>query len=401
MMATEVPPKTGRSDPSAAPRRFKLLKLILFLGAIGFISVAVLGLASRTATTQRFQKVADAAAQFNVQVVSPEKSPASVELQLPGQTHAYYEAPIYAQTNGYLKMWYYDIGAKVKAGDILGEIDTPEVDQELSQAKATLARAKAQLTLAAANFHEAQDIFQRKVTTQRDLNTMQSNYLAQKSTVDGDADAVQRLQALENFKFLRSPFDGIVINRSTDIGDLIVSNSGKKLFIVDQQNPLRVYVHVPESFATEVQVGTKADLSFDEFPGRLFAATVVTTSNAVDPTNRTHLVELHVPNPANELWPSAYTEVHFHLDSAGSIILIPANTLLFRNGGPAIGVVKSDGKVEIRKVQIGKDLGTQLEIVKGLSPTDQLIVNPSDSLNDGIQVHVVEPTQNLSSIAEN
>jgi membrane fusion protein, multidrug efflux system len=300
-----------------------------------------------------------------------------------------------------LKMWYHDIGAKVKAGDILGEIDTPEVDQELSQAQATLATAKAQLALATANFHEAQDIFQKKVTSQRDLDTMQATYLAQQSTVKGDADAVQRLQALENFKFLRAPFDGIVINRSTDIGDLIVSGSGKKLFIVDQENPLRVYVHVPESFATEVQVGTKADLSFDEFPGRLFPATVVTTSDAVDPSNRTHLVELHVPNPSNELWPGAYTVVHFHLESAGRTLLIPANTLLFRSGDSAVGVVKSDGKVEIRKVQIVKDLGTRLEIAKRLSPTDQLVVNPSDSLNDGMKVHVVEPNQNSSSIAEN
>ena len=401
MMTPEVSQKTGSTDTSAAPRRFKRLKLILFLGTISFICVAVLGLASRSATTKKFQKVADAAAQFNVQVVSPEKSPASVELQLPGQTHAYYEAPIYAQTNGYLKKWYYDIGAKVKAGDILGEIDTPEVDQELSQAQATLAMAKAQLTLAAANFHEAQDLFQRKVTSQRDLNTLQSNYLARQATVNGDADAVQRLQALENFKFLRAPFDGIVINRSTDIGDLIVSGSGHKLFIVDQENPLRVYVHVPESFAEEVQVGTKADLRLDEFPGRLFPATVVTTSNAVDPTNRTHLVELHVPNPSNDLWPGAYTEVHFHLDSVGNTLLIPANTLLFRKEGAAVGVVKSDGKVEIRKVQIGKDLGTRLEIVRGVSPTDQLIVNPSDSLSDGMKVHVVEPGQNAGFMARN
>jgi RND family efflux transporter MFP subunit len=401
MMATEVPQKTGRTDTSAAPRRFKLLKLILFLGAIGFICVAVLGLASRSATTKRFQKVADAAAQFNVQVVSPEKSPASVELLLPGQTHAYYEAAIYAQTSGYLKKWYYDIGAKVKAGDILGEIDTPEVDQELSQAKATLAMANAKLALATANVHEAQLLWQTNVDSKRNFETMQSTYLAQKSTVNGDADAVQRLQALENFKFLRAPFDGIVINRSTDIGDLIVSDSGKKLFIVDQQNPLRVYVHVPENFAEEVQVGTKADLSFDEFPGRLFSATVVTTSSAVDPTNRTHLVELHVPNPSNELWPGAYTVVHFHLESVGPTLMIPANTLLFRSGSSAVGVVKADGNVEIRKVQIGKDLGTRLEIAKGLSLTDQLIVNPSDSLNDGMKVHVVEPNQNSGSVAEN
>jgi RND family efflux transporter MFP subunit len=399
MMATEVPQKEAGSDTSAAPRRFKRLKLILFLGAIGLICVAVL-LALRAANTKRFQKVADAATQVDVQVVFPQKPPSSVELQLPGHTYAYYEAPIYAQTSGYLKKWYYDIGAKVKAGDILGEIDTPEVDQELSQAQANLAMAKAQLTLATANFHEAQDLFRRKVTSQRDLETMESTYLAQKSTVDGDGDAVQRLQALENFKFLRAPFDGIVVSRSTDIGDLVVSSSGQKLFIVDQENPLRVYVSVPENFARQLQAGTRADLSLDEFPGRLFPATVVTTSDAVNPTNRTQLVELQVPNPSYELWPGAYTEVHFHLNSVGNTLLIPANTLLFRREGPAVGVVKADGKVEIRKVQIGQDLGTQLEIVKGLSPTDQIIVNPSDSLSTGMVVHVVEPNQKSGSTAE-
>src|ERR1700740_2488474 len=183
MMATEVPQKEAGSDTSAAPRRFKRLKLILFLGAIGFICVAVLGLASRSATTKKFQKVADAAAQFNVQVVPREKSPTSVELQLPGQTHAYYEAAIYAQTSGYLKKWYYDIGAKVKAGDILGEIDTPEVDQELSQAKATLGMANAKLTLAQANYKEAQLLWQTNVDSKRNFETMQSTYLAQKATV--------------------------------------------------------------------------------------------------------------------------------------------------------------------------------------------------------------------------
>jgi RND family efflux transporter MFP subunit len=400
MIAPEVPQKTGSTDTSAAPRRFKRLKLILFLGAIGLICVAVL-VALRSANTKRVRKVADAATQVDVQVAFPQKPPASVELQLPGHTYAYYEAPIYAQTSGYLKKWDYDIGAKVKAGDILGEIDTPEVDQELSQAQATLATAKAQLTLAAANFHEAQRLWQTNVDSKRDFETMQSNYLAQQSTVDGDADAVQRLQALENFKFLRAPFDGIVISRSTDIGDLVVSGSGQKLFIVDQENPLRVYVSVPENFAKQVQVGTKADLSLDEFPGRLFPATVVTTSNAVNPTNRTQLVELQVPNPSNQLWPGAYTEVHFHLNSIGNILLIPANTLLFRREGPAVGVVKSDGKVEIRKVQIGEDLGTELEIVKGLSSTDQIIVNPSDSLSTGMVVHVVQPNQKSGSMAEN
>ena len=399
MKTPKIPEKAGSTDTSAAPRRFKWLKLLLFLGAIGLVSVAIF-LASRTATTKRLQKVTSETIPADVQVVFPQKPPASVELQLPGHTYSYYEAPICAQTSGYLKKWYSDIGAKVKAGDILGEIDTPEVDQELSQAQATLATAKAQLALAAANFHEAQELFQRQVTSQRDLETMQSTYLAQKATVDADADAVQRLQALENFKFLRAPFDGIVVSRSTDIGDLVVSGSGQKLFIVDQENPLRVYVSVPENFAKQVQVGAKADLSLDEFPGRLFSATVVTTSDAVNPTNRTQLVELQVPNPSYELWPGAYTEVHFHLNSVGNTLFIPANTELFQHEGPTVGVVKADGKVEIRKVQISQDLGTQLEIVKGLSPTDQIIVNPSDSLSTGMVVHVVEPDQKSGSMAE-
>ena len=396
MKTPDTPEKAGSTHTSAAPRRFKRLKLLLFLSAIGLLCVAIF-LASRTATTQRPQKVANETTPVDVQVVFPQTPPASIELQLPGHTYAYYEAPIYAQTSGYLKKWYFDIGAKVKAGDILGEIDTPEVDQELSQAEATLATAKAKLTLAATNFDEAKRLWQTNVDSKRDFESMQADYLAQQSTVNGDADAVQRLQALENFKFLRAPFDGIVTSRSTDIGDY-VSGSGQKLFIVDQENPLRVYVGVPENFAKQVHVGTKADLSLDEFPHRLFPATVVTTSNAVNPTNRTELVELQVPNPSFKLWPGAYAEVHFHLNSAGNTLFIPANTLLFRREGPAVGVVQSEGNVEIRKVQIGEDLGTKLEIVKGLSPTDQIIVNPSDSLSTGMKVHVAG--SGSSSIAE-
>jgi RND family efflux transporter MFP subunit len=170
---------------------------------------------------------------------------------------------------------------------------------------------------------------------------------------------------------------------------------------VAQVNPLRVYVSVPENFGKEVHVGTDADLSFDEFPGRHFPATVVTTSSAIDPTSRTLLTELQVPNRSNELWPGAYTVVHFHLTSTGKSLLIPANTLLFRAEGPAVGVVGADGKVEIREIQIGTDLGTQLEIVNGLSATDQLIVNPSDSLSDGMQVHIHKPNLSSRSVAHN
>jgi RND family efflux transporter MFP subunit len=401
MIESAIQQNIERTVTLAASRKFKRLKLILSLAAIAFTCVIVLGLTSRASNTKAFQRVSEDAAQIRVQVVFPQKSPASLELQLPGQTQAFYQAPIFAQTNGYLKNWNHDIGAKVKAGDILGEIDTPEVDQQLSQAQANLAQAKAQLDLAAVTFRRFQDLFQRKVVAQQDFDTQHSNYLAQEATVDSDAAIVRRLEALEDFKLLRAPFDGVVTSRNTDIGALINSGSANTLFTVAQVNPLRVYVNVPENFGQEVHVGTDADLSFDEFPGRHFSATVVTTSGAIDPTTRTLLTQLQIPNRSNELWPGAYTVVHLHLTSTGKSVLVPANTLLFRAEGPAVGVVGADGKVEIRKVQIGTDLGTQLEIVNGLSPTDQLIINPSDSLSDGMEVHIHKPNLSESSVAHN
>ncbi|HYZ73519.1 MAG TPA: efflux RND transporter periplasmic adaptor subunit [Chthoniobacterales bacterium] len=400
MIESKVQPNEP-TQTSPASRKFKRLKLILLLAAIGFACVIILGLTSRAANTKAFQQISNHTAQIRVQVVFPRRSAASLELQLPGQTEAFYEAPIFAQTNGYLKTWNYDIGAKVKAGDILGEIDTPEVDQQLSQAQANLAQAKAQLDLAAVTFRRFQDLVERKVIALQDFDTQHANYLAQQATVNADAAAVRQLEALENFKLLRAPFDGVVTSRNTDIGALINSGSGNALFRVAEVNPLRVYVSVPENFGKEVHAGTDADLSFDEFPGRHFPATVVTTSSAIDPTTRTLLTELQVPNRSNELWPGAYAVVHFHLTNTGKSVLIPANTLLFRAEGPAVGVVGAGGKVEIRMVQIGTDLGTELEIVGGLSPTDQLIVNPSDSLNDGMQVYIQKTNLSSGSIAHN
>jgi RND family efflux transporter MFP subunit len=401
MNASEIPQETEHLGTSTPSRRFKRLKLVLVLAAIAFICFGALGLKLRGANTKEFQRVSQDAAQLRVQIVFPQKSPTSLELQLPGQTQAFYQAPIFAQTNGYLKTWNYDIGAKVKAGDILGAIDTPEVDQQLRQAQANLAQAKAQLDLATVTFRRFQDLVDRKVIAQQDFDTQHANYLAQEATVNSVAAAVRQLEALENFKLLRAPFDGVVTSRNTDIGALINSGSGNALFSVAEVNPLRVYVSVPENFGKEIHVGTDADLSFDEFPGRRFPATVVTTSSAIDPTTRTLLTELQVPNRSNELWPGAYTVVHFHLTSTGKSLLVPANTLLFRAEGPAVGVVRADGKVEIRMVQIGTDLGTQLDIVNGLSPTDQIIVNPSDSLSDGMQVDIHGPSLKSSSVAHN
>jgi RND family efflux transporter MFP subunit len=393
-MESEIAQNSTSSPSPAAPRRFKRLKLFLVLAATGFICLALIGIAIRSADqVKRRQQIANAPQ--DVQVVLPEKPP-TIQLALPGHTHPYYQAPIFAQTTGYLKKWYYDIGARVKAGDILAEIDTPEVDQQLSQAQASLATAQAQFTLDTNNFNEAKKLFETNVDSKRDFETMQSKYLAQQSMVNSFAAALQRLQALENFKTLRAPFDGTVTVRNTDIGDLVVAGSNHILFQVAREDPLRVYVEVPEDFAKEINAGNKAELSFDELPGRLFSATVVATAHAVNLSNRAQLTELQVSNPADELWPGAYTHVHFHVDNAGASLFIPSNTLIFQREGPQVGVVTAEGKVLLRKIQIAQDLGAELEIVKGLSATDQVIVNPSDSLSNGIKVLVVGPIQSSS-----
>ncbi|MBV9874595.1 MAG: efflux RND transporter periplasmic adaptor subunit [Verrucomicrobia bacterium] len=398
-MEPEIAKKSGSDASPANPRLFKRFKLFLALVAIGVIC-AVLGFVIHTTDhAKRRAKVAKVDVQ-DVQVVFPEKPP-TVQLTLPGHTHPFYQAPIYAQTTGYLKKWYYDIGAKVKAGDILAEIDTPEVDQQLSQAQASLATAQAQSALDTNNFNEAKRLLETNVDSKRDFETMQSKYLAQQSVVNSFTAALQRLQALEDFKLLRAPFDGVVTVRNTDIGDLVVTGSNHILFQVAQENPLRVYVQVPEAFAKEIQPSTKAELSFDELPSRLFPATVVATAHAVDPSNRAQLTELQVSNATNELWPGAYTRVHFHVNNSLGGLFIPSNTLIFQREGPQVGVVTEHGQVALHQIQIAQDLGGELEIAKGLSATDQVIVNPSDSLSEGMKIHVVGHIQNKVSVDGN
>jgi RND family efflux transporter MFP subunit len=374
-----------------APKRRRGARLIffLFIAAVCLAALAVYGVFSRSASTAKLEQQANqAASEQTVSVVKPEHLAATVSVELPGQTQAYIQAPVFAQTSGYLKKWYFDIGAQVKAGDVLAEIDTPQVDQQLNQAKATLKQAQASLDLSRVTYQRDQDLLQRRVIAQQDFDTAASDLGVKQATVNADEAAVLSLQALEDFKIVKAPFDGIVTARNTDIGALVNSGSGNPLFVLAQVKPLRVYINVPENMAQDVAVGANTELRFNEFPGKEFSGKVVRTSGAIDPSSRTLLTEVDVPNDSGELFPGAYAQVRLVTGSNNRSVLIPANTLLFRSEGAAVGVVNQNNVVELKKIKIGRDLGTQLEITQGLTLDDRVIINPSDSLAAGQKVKI-------------
>jgi membrane fusion protein, multidrug efflux system len=379
----------GAEATSAPARRSKPRRVRVWLSLVAacFVAVAVIGLISRQLQFKKLQETTGVLDEQFVETVQPEKVPATVTLNLPGQTEAYTQAPIYAQVNGYLRSWYSDIGAKVKMGDVLAEIDTPALDQQLAQARANLKQSQATLWVSQANYNRQIDLLNKKVISQEDFDNQSGDLQAKQATVNAQEANVRQLEAMEAFKVLRAPFDGTVTVRDTDIGALINAGSGNPLFIVSQVSALRAYVNVPESLAASVKAGTKANLTFDTFPGVEFPAQVVATSGAIDPTTRTLQTQLTVPNADGKLFPGSYTTVHFELESDSRSLLVPENVLLFREEGPAVGTVGSDGKVSIRKIKIDRDLGNTLQ-VQGLSESDQIIVNPSDSLADGDLVRV-------------
>jgi RND family efflux transporter MFP subunit len=374
----------GEARAQAKPRR---IGLWLLLAAACLVAAALIGLVARQVQFKKLQQTTSALSEQFVAIVRPEKVPAKVTLNLPGQTQAYTQAPIFAQVNGYLKKWYTDIGAKVKMGDILAEIDTPALDQQLAQTKAALQESQAALWLSQATYNRGLDLVSKKVISQQDFDVQAGDLHVKQATVVADEANVGQLQAMEAFKILHAPFDGMVTARNIDIGALVSTNSSSPLFIVSQVAPLRVYVNVPESLAASIKAGVKANLRFDTFPETQFPAEVVATAGAIDPTTRTLLTQLEIPNTDEKLFPGAYTTVHFELQSSLQSLLVPENVLLFRSEGPAVGIVGSDGKVSIRKIKIERDLGDTLQ-VQGLSEGDQIIVNPSDSLADGDAVQV-------------
>jgi RND family efflux transporter MFP subunit len=380
------------AEPPPKPTKKGAAVILLFLLAAAalFAGIAALGIYSRNQWTGAVQQRTNQAAQLLVGVMHPEKSTGMIHLELPGQTQPYTDAAILAQTSGYLKTWYFDIGAHVKAGDVLGEIETPEVDQQLAQAQAQLKLAEAALDLAEITYKRFQELFKTKVISAQEFDTATDNYIGACSTVRADQAQVGRLQALEDFKILRAPFDGIVTARNTDIGAYIPLGSGTQLFRMAATSRLRVYVTVPQALSSLIQAGEQAELTVDQYPGRRFPAQVVSTAGAISSDAKRLLTELQVPNPTGELSSGSYVQITLNIPIEDRGMIIPAETLLLNSGQPAVAVVHADGKVSIQPVTVIHDLGTRLEVLADLHESDQLIRNPPPNLASGAVATVVK-----------
>jgi RND family efflux transporter MFP subunit len=366
--------------------------------AIALIVTAALlafGIWSRVRARETLDAVTAQMALPAVSVVSPKQTTPAEEIILPGNVQPFITSPIYSRTSGYLTKWYFDIGAHVKQGQLLAVIDTPEVDQQLQQSVSNLNTAKANLTLAEITKNRYQGLLTKNAVSQQDADNAVGTYDANKAIVDANQANVKQLQALQSFEKIYAPFDGVVTARNTDIGDLINSGSSgtakTDLFHVAQPGKLRVYVNVPEEYSQGIKVGMTADLSLAEFPGRKFQGKLVRTAEAINMTTRTLLIEIEVDNPTGTLLTGSYAEVHLKVATQASTLLLPVNTLLFRSEGLRVGVVK-DGKVVLSAVSPGRDFGNQIEVVSGLRPADQVIINPPDSLVSGQQVQIVQAT---------
>ena len=329
-----------------------------------------------------------------VSVIHPSVVAGGSELVLPGSLNSFVQAPIYARTNGYLKKWYKDIGAQVKQGDLLAEIETPEVDAQLAQARADLSTAQANVKLAGTTAERYQELLKSDAVSKQEVDNYNGEFAARQAMVQSAEANVKRLEELESFKRVFAPFSGVITQRNVDIGTLITAGSGggsKEMFDLAQIDPLRVFINVPQAYAPSMHLGLKACLELTEFPSRRFCGQVARTSNSIDPSTRTLLTEVDVPNPSNTLLPGEYAQVHFDAQLSGQRLSLPINALLFRPEGTLVAAVGADNRLTLKKLTIGRDFGNSVEVLQGVELNDSLVVNPPDSLASGQQVTVVKP----------
>jgi RND family efflux transporter MFP subunit len=384
---------TERPVPVPSKPLSRWLFVCLAAGALVLGVVIFWGIRDRAQAENALGARTERAAIPTVTVIQPNSGGLALEIVLPGNTQAFNDTPIYARTNGYLKSWYVDIGAHVKQGQLLAEIETPEIDQQLEQARADLKNSQANEQLAQITAARWQNLLKTNSVSKQETDQAISDLSARQASVDSMTANVHRLEQLQSFEKVYAPFAGVITARNTDIGALINAGAGgvpQELFHMAAVDKLRVYVAVPEVDAQAAQTGAKATLALDEFPGEVFQGTIVRNSDSIDNASRTLNVEVDVDNPQGRIKTGSYVFVHLKLpqsvrDSAKSLT-IPANTLLFRSEGLRVGVVRN-GRAELVPITIGRDFGATVEVVAGLRPTDQVIVNPSDSLTGDSEVH--------------
>jgi RND family efflux transporter MFP subunit len=397
MITMETRSKEDSRIESKAPKSARLSALaragaIVLIAAIaaGLTFVIHAGIRSRERAQRDLSSATLEAAVGTVSAVHPRLEAAAQEIILPGNVQAFVSTPIYARTNGYLKRWYFDIGSRVKTGQLLAEIETPEIDRELEQARADLATAQANLGLAQSTAVRYQNLLKSDSVSRQDTDEKVSDLHAKKAVVDSATANVHRLEETVRFQKVYAPFDGIITARNTDIGALINAGAnapGKELFDLAAVHALRVYVNVPQTYSGIARVGTPAYLTVAEMTGRRFAGRIVRRSDSIDPASRTLLTEVDVDNTAGQLLPGAYVSVHLKMAGTGKAVTLPVNTLLFRSEGLQVAVVR-DGKAQLVNIKMGRDFGTSVEVTSGVTVQDLVIENPSDSIISGAPVRV-------------
>jgi RND family efflux transporter MFP subunit len=380
------------TDDSEQILRRRIHRYALILLVVALI-VGVWGEISRVLARNSLGRETAQAAVPTVITVTPNRTPLGEELVLPGIVQAYIEAPIYARTSGYLKDWRTDIGTQVTKGQLLGEIETPEVDQQLAQAQAELATARANESLSNSTNARWKGLLATESVSKQDADEKAGDAAAKKAITESAGANLARLRELESFKRVTAPFSGVITARNTDIGALINAgqSAGTELFRIADTHKLRVYVQVPETYAGATNPGLDAELRFAEQPRKTYEAKTVRTSNAIDPILKTLQVELELDNANHEVFPGAYAEVHFKLPASAESLRLPANTLLFRSAGLQVATVDAQQRVKLKSIVQGRDFGNTIEILSGLSPDEVVILNPPDSLTDGVLVRVAAP----------
>jgi RND family efflux transporter MFP subunit len=380
-----------KRERKRASRSAVLLSLVAAV-ALGFFIYS--GVHGRVEAESNLQLATEQAAIEDVSVACPKAAAPVDEVVLPGATQPFVNSPIYARTNGYLVKWFYDIGAKVKQGDLLAIIDTPELDKQLEQARADLASAKSNLALSKTTAERWQGLVKTRSVSQQSTDQAVDNLSTTQASVDSSAANVRRLEDMVSFEKVYAPFDGVITVRNTDTGWLINAGAGSpsaELFQLAQTGTLRIFVAVPEVYSRAARVGSTATLTLDEFPGETFHGKVARTSESIDMASRTLNTEIDVDNPTGQLLPGAYVHVHLKLPSQTRSVIVPANTLLFRSEGLRVGVVRN-GHAQLIPISIGVDYGGTVQVTSGLTFEDQVIVSPSDSLISGTPVRITAPT---------